>query len=452
MNVKVEELSSIKKKLVIEIAEDVVSDELAKTFKEIAKTADIKGFRKGKVPRKVLEQHYGSKALYDAAGSLINNSLYKALIDEKIEAVAQPQVTEAATVEAGKPFVYEAEVEIRPVVVAKDYRGLALEKEKLVFDAETVVETQLGQMADSRVQLEVSSREVACAGDTLVIDFEGSVDGELFEGGAASDYQLELGSNSFIPGFEDQLVGMEREQKKEVQVTFPENYGAENLAGKDATFKVLVKEIKEKVRPALDDDFAKQFEVDTLDELKKRIAEDGKKQQEQRIDSQLHEAMMNKLLENNPFEVPSGMVANQLRYMKDNFAQRLQSQGMSLEMLGMNDETFNKSYYGMAEQQVKGELLLHAIAEQEEIVVEDADAEAKIKEFAEQGNTPLEQIQKYFENEQALEGLKGQIASEKTHKFLIEQATIDEVEPSVEEEPQVEAEVEEAGEVDEKES
>jgi trigger factor len=444
MNVRVEELSSIKKKLVIEIAADVVNEELENAFKQIAKTASIKGFRKGKVPRKILEQQYGSKAQYDAAGTLINNSLYKALIEEKLEPVSQPQVTEAATVEAGKSFTYEAELEIRPVVEAKNYKGLELEKEKLVFEKEKVIEIQLEQMANSRVQLEVTSRKKAREGDTVIIDFEGSVEGELFEGGASSDYQLELGSNSFIPGFEEQVVGMKREQEKDINVTFPESYGAENLAGKEAVFKVLLKEIKEKVQPKIDDDFAKQYDVDTLEELKEKIAEDSIKQEEQRIESQVHEAMMTKLIENNPLEVPTGMVENQLRHMKDNFAQRLQAQGMSLEMLGMNDETFNKSYYDMAELQVKGDLLLQAIAEQEKFVADDAEVEAKIKEFADQGQAELEKIQKYFENEQAREGLKGQIVYEKTSKFLKEQAIINEVEPQVE--------VTDAGETDEKES
>jgi trigger factor len=449
MNVRVEDLSSIKKKLVIEVSEDSVTEALTRAFKEIAKTANIKGFRKGKVPRKVLEQHYGPKAQYDAAGSLINDNLYKALINEKIEPVSQPQVTESSQVEAGKTFTFEAEVEVRPVVEAKDYKGLNLEKEKLIFDEEKVVETQLEQMAASRVQLEVTSRKKARVGDTVIIDFEGSIDGTLFDGGAASDYQLELGSNSFIPGFEDQVAGMKREQEKDVTVTFPENYGSENLAGKEAVFKVLVKEIKEKIQPKIDDEFAKQFDAETLAELKERIAEGSKKQEEQRIEAQVHDAMMTKLIELNSFEVPSGMIDNQLRYMKDNFAQRLKAQGMTLEMLGMNDETFSKTYYEMAEQQVKSDLLLQAIAQQEEIVADDSDVEAKIKEFAEQSKTEIEKIQKYFDNEQALNGLKGQIVQEKTSKFLMEQATLTEVEPQVEEETEI---IEESGEANKEES
>jgi len=437
MNVRVEELSPIKKKLYIEVAADVVATELENAFKKIAKTADIKGFRKGKVPKAILQQQFGPRAEYDAAGPLINNSLYKALLDNKIEAVSQPEVVQSGAVEEGQAFSYEAEVEVRPEVVAKDYTGLELEKEKFAFD-ESSVDAQLQQMAESRVQLEVTSRKKAREGDTVIIDFEGFVDGTAFENGAASDYQLELGSNSFIPGFEDQVIGMKREQEKEINVDFPEGYGAKELAGKPAVFKVVMKEIKEKIIPKIDDSLAKEMDADNLEALKERIKESTIAQEQQRVDGQLQEGLMTKLIENNAFDVPEGMVTNQLHYLKDNFSQRLKSQGMSLEMLGMNDEAFNNAYHDMAAQQVKGELILDAIANQENIAADDADVDAKIQEFADQSDTPLEQVQKYFENEQAKAGLKGQIVQEKVSKFLLENSTVTEVEPK-----QPEADVEE---------
>ncbi len=428
MNVTVEELSPIKKKLTIEVHADVVASELDSAFKKIARTANIKGFRKGKVPKQILEQQYGPKAHYDTIGTLINNSLYKALIDSKIEAVARPEVVQTGAIEAGKTFSYEAEVDVRPELTVKDYTGLELEREKLVFD-ESAVDQQLEQMRQSRVQLVVADSESARHDDTVVIDFTGYIDGEAFENGAAEDYQLELGSNSFIPGFEEQLVSMKRNEEKDIHVTFPEAYGAENLAGKDAVFKVLLKEIKEKKVPALDDDFAKEMEAESLAQLKEKTCENLKSQQQQQIDNQLQENLMNALLEKNPFEVPDGMVTNQLMYLKDSFSQRLKAQGMSLEMLGMNDESFNKTYWDMATQQVKGELVLDAIARQENIVVEDTDIDKKFSDFAEQSNTPLEQVKKFFENDQALRGLKGQLLQEKVSAFLLENAVITDVEP-----------------------
>ncbi|HMB16207.1 MAG TPA: trigger factor [Pelovirga sp.] len=428
MNVTVEDLSPIKKKLTIEVDADLVASELDSAFKKIAKTADIKGFRKGKVPKQILEQQYGPKAHYDTIGSLINNSLYKALIDNKIEAVSQPEVVQTGAIEEGKPFAYEAEVDVRPELTAKDYTGLELEKEKLVFD-ESAIDQQLEEMRQSKLQLVVAESESARDDDTVVIDFTGYIDGEAFENGAAQDYQLEIGSNSFIPGFEEQLVGMKRDEEKDINITFPEAYGAENLAGKDAVFKVLLKEIKEKKVPALDDDFAKEMEAENLEQLKEKTLNNLKAQQQQQIDNQLQENLMNALLEKNPFDVPDGMVTNQLMYLKDSFSQRLKAQGMSLEMLGMNDESFNKTYWDMATQQVKGELILDAIAQQEQLVIDDAEIEKKFADFAEQSNTPLDQVKKFFENDQALRGLKGQLLQEKVSTFLLDSAVITEVEP-----------------------
>lgn len=434
MNVRVEEISPIKKKLFIEVAADQVAEELDAAFKKIAKTANIKGFRKGKVPKAMLEQQFGPKAHYETIGTLINNSLYKALIEHKIQAVSQPQVIDTGSIEQGQPFTYEAEVDVSPEVIAKDYSGLQLEKEKQVFD-ESVVEQQLQQLAASRVQLVESDAESARENDTVIIDFEGFIDGTAFNNGAANDYELELGSNSFIPGFEDQVVGMMRGAEKNINVSFPEGYGAKELAGKDAVFKVILKEIKEKKIPAIDDDLAKELEAENLDQLKERIREGAMAQQQQQIKGQLQENLMNALLEKNPMEVPDGMVTNQLLHLKDNFSQRLKSQGMTLEMLGMNDEVFNKSYWDMAANQVKGELLLDAIAKQENLTVEDAEVESKMQEFADQSNTPIEQVKKYFENNQALLGLKGQLLQEKVTSFLLENAQITEVEPKAVENP-----------------
>ena len=443
MSVTVEQVSAIKKKLSIEVAAEVVAEELENGYKKVAKTADLKGFRKGKVPRAMLEKHYGPRVEHEAGNALINNSLYKTMVDNKIEAVSQPEIVEMGSVEKGQPFTYQAEVEVRPEITAANYTGLELEKEKLVFD-DAVVEQQLEQMAVSKVQLEVTKRKKAREGDTVILDFEGFIDDTPFENGAAKDYQLELGSNSFIPGFEDQVVGMKREEEKEVKVSFPESYGAKELAGKPAMFKVTLHEIKEKIQPKIDDAFAKEFDAETLDELREKVRDNAIKQEEGRINAQLQEGLMNALIENNSFEVPEGMVQNQLMHLKDSFSQRLKAQGMSLEMLGMNDETFGTTYRDMAVQQVKGELLLDAIAEQESIELEDTLLDDKMKAFAEESNAPLEEVKKYFENPSALAGLKGQLLNEKVVAFLLEAATVTEVEPKQPEQEQEETAEEES--------
>ena len=431
MNVTVEELSSIKKKLVVEIAADQVSQEIEKAYSKISKTVTVKGFRKGKVPRRLLEQQYAPRMENDVVGSLINDSLYEAMIENKVNPVSHPQIVESAKLEAGKPFVYEAEVEIRPEVVAKGYSRLKLEKEKFEFD-EKVVDERLDQLAESRSSLEVSSRKKSRDGDTVIVDFEGFIDGAVFENGSAKDYQLELGTGSFIPGFEEQIVGMKREEEREVEVSFPENYGAKELAGKPAKFKVVLKEIKEKVAPKPSDDLAKEVGFDGLKELKERIREDSIREQTERVGNRMQEQMMTLLVEANSFEVPEGMIQSQLDHLKQNFSQRLQSQGMSLEMLGMNDEGFAAAYRDMADKQVRGELILDSIASQEEIKVEDAEIDIKIEELAKQSNAEVEQVKAYFANPQAKEGLIGQILQDKVVAFIVDKAVVTEVEPKQE--------------------
>jgi len=428
MNITVEELSSIKKKIVVEIAAEQVTQEIEKAYQKIAKTATVKGFRKGKVPRRLIEQQYAPRMENDVVGSLINDSLYKAMIENKVNPVSQPQVVESAKLESGKPFVYEAEVEIRPEVVAKDYTGLTLEKEKFDFD-ESVVDERLNQLTESRSALEVTSRKKTREGDTIIIDFEGFIDDSAFENGTAKDHQLELGSGSFIPGFEEQLIGMKREEEREVEVSFPESYGAKELAGKPAKFKVSLKEIKEKIAPKPNDDLAKEVGFDSLEDLKSRIREDSLREQTERVGNRMQEQMMDLLVKANSFEVPGGMIQSQLEHLKKNFSQRLQSQGMNLEMLGMNDEGFAAAYRDMADKQVRGELILDAIAIQENLKVEDAEVEAKFEELAKQSNAELEQVKAYFANPQAREGLVGQILQEKVVAFVVDKAVVTEVEP-----------------------
>lgn len=431
MNVSVEELSSIKKKLVIEVDADQVAEKIEASYQKIAQTADLKGFRKGKVPRNLLEKHYAPRMEHEVTGSLINETLYRALLDNEIIAVSQPEVVDSAQLEKGKGFTYQAEVEVKPSVVAKDYTGVALDKEIYQFNDE-VVDQRLEEMAASRAQLEVTSRKKARLGDTVILDFEGFIDDTPFENGAATDHQLELGSNSFIPGFEDQLVGLKREDAKDIEVTFPESYGSKDLAGKPAVFKVLIKEIKEKVQPKLDEAFATELGCETLDELRGKLKDDIVKQEEGRVDNQMQEQLMNVLVEKNPLEVPGGMVQNQLDNLKQSFAGRLQAQGMTLEMLGMNDETFASTYRPMAEQQVKGELILEAIAKQEEITTEDADIECKIKEIAAESNAPLDNVQEYFKKPEMRHGLENQIQHDKVLAFLIDKSVVTEVEPKKE--------------------
>ena len=300
MNVKVEDVSSIKKKLIFEVAPQQVDKEIGRAYKKIGKTAKVKGFRAGKVPDSVLEKYYGAQMEQEVLTRLINDTYFKALDENDIPAIGEPNIVDSSGINKGEAFTYEAEVEIKPEVTAKDYTKLALEKEKLVVDATKVVEERLEEMRTSRSQLEVTTRKKARKGDSVVIDFEGFVDGEAFEGGKGDDYLLELGSGSFIPGFEEQVVGMKRQESKDVEVSFPEEYGQSELAGKPAVFKVTLKEIKEKIVPELNDEFAKGFGVDTLDELKGELQNIHETQEKNRVENDLREKLVGALNEHKP--------------------------------------------------------------------------------------------------------------------------------------------------------
>lgn len=426
MNVKIEDISSVKKKLSFEVPEQVVNEQIGKAYQKIGKTAKIKGFRPGKVPQAMLEKYYAAQMEEKVLTSLINDNYFKALVEHKIAAISDPEIVENSPLEKGKPFAFEALVEVRPEVVAKDYSGLSLKKEKAIFD-EKVIEDRLEELRTSRAELQASGADTAAEGDFAIIDFEGFVNGVPFQGGKAEGHQLELGSGSFIPGFEDQVVGMKLGEAKDVAVTFPENYGNKDLAGQPAIFKVVLHELKTKVAPALDDDFAKGFGLQSVEELKEKLREGYQKQETSRIDGDLRERMVTALIERNPIEVPETMVKSQLEYMLGNVKQRMQSQGMTMEMLGMNEASFGQMYRDTAVQQVQGSLILGAIARQEKVQVEPTEIDGKLEEIAAMANAPLEAVKKYYASDENRRGLMAQIVEEKAVRLLLDQAVIEEV-------------------------
>ena len=427
MNVKVEALSSVKKKLSFEVPAERVDAEIDKVYQKIAKTAKVKGFRPGKVPQTILEQYYAPKMQEEVLTRLINDSYFKALSEHKIPAVSDPEIFESAVPERGVPFTYEAHVEVKPDVEAKDYSGLSLKKEKLVVD-DKVISERLEEMRNSRSQLNVAPRDNAQSGDFVTIDFEGFVDGEPFKGGSSKDYVLELGSNSFIPGFEDQVVGMARGESGEVKVMFPEDYGNKELAGNPATFSVTIKEIKEKVIPALDDEFAKELGLESLAELKASVKENHEQQERSRVESDLRERLIGAIIERNPVEVPESMVASQLDYMLENIQRRMQGQGMTLQMLGMTDDSFKQMYRQTALRQVQGNLVLESVAQQEGLKVDDGEMDSKLEEIAAMANAPIDAVKKYYDSPAAHQDLTAQILEEKAIELLLSKATIEEVE------------------------
>lgn len=430
MNVKVEDISSVKKQLSFEVPAVRVDEEIEAAYKKLAKTAKIKGFRQGKVPRAVLERHYAASVESQVLERLVSDSYFKALQDEKILAVSGPEITDGGVLEKGKPYTFQAQVEVQPEVEAKDYLELPLKKETFKDD-ETLVSARLEEMRLGNAKLQATDRDVAQSGDTVLIDFEGFIDGVPFENGAAQDHSLDLGSNTFIPGFEDQLVGMKVGVEGEIAVTFPLDYGKKDLAGQDATFKVKIKEIKEKVLPELDDEFAAQVGMGSMEDLRARVKDAYESQERSRIEQEFRDQLVDLLIERNPFDVPESMIKSQLDYMLENLSNRMQSQGMSLEAMGMTPDSFKEIYREIAVKQVKGNLLLEAIALQESIKVEESEIEEKLEEIAEKHNASKEMVMNFYSDESKRRGLVAQLAEEKVIHYLTGKANIEMVDESI---------------------
>ena len=428
MTSTVESLSSVKKKISFEIPAERVSAEIEKVFGQIQKRAAIKGFRKGKVPRSLVEQNYGSMMESDVLKNLFDETYFKALADHRIFPVSHPRI-ESDAVKRGEPLKYSATVEVIPEIDVKDYKGLEVKKERFVSD-DAPVEARLNEMREGMAELKpLEEGKCAEVGNFVVIDFVGSVDGIPFEGGSAESYQLELGSARFIPGFEDQLVGAKAGEQRNVEVAFPEEYGNKELAGKPASFAVTIKEVKVKELPVLDDEFAMQFgEFETIDQLKAKLSELNENQESARIKADVQDRIVKVLIEKNEIEVPSALVERQLQIMLSNMKNRLAQQRLSLEMMGMDDESFKVHYRDSAENQVKGSLLLEAVAKKEGITVEEADIEAKLRAMAEEAGQDFERVKNFYEqNQNAKENLMAHLNEEKVLGYLLENAVVTEV-------------------------
>ena len=428
MQITVEDLSTVKKKISVKVPADRVDAEITKSYNEIKKHAAIKGFRKGKVPQAHLEKHFRDKMQDDVLKSLVNDTYFKALTDQNIFPVSYP-VIESDDLKKGESFTYTATVEVFPEIEVKDYAGIELKKELLqVSDQE--IERRLEEMREGLAQLQPLEEDRSIqTGDFVTLDFQGFVNGEAIEQGTAEGFVLEIGSGKFIPGFEDQLVGMKNGEEGEIKVSFPENYGSSELSGKEATFAVNIKEIKVKKVPPLDDDLAKELgEFETLAEVRAKIAELYEMQERQRVDSEFRELLIRTLIEKNGFEVPEALVDKQVQLMLDNAKRRLAAQNMSLEMMGLDEDRYKMQFRGIAENQVKGTLLLEALAKQENIQAEESDLDAEMETIATQNNQNVDTIRKYFKsNEQARENLASQVRENKAIEFVIQKTKVVEV-------------------------
>ena len=427
MKVKVENVENKTNEVKLEftIEAEKFEEAIQDVFKKNAKYFSIPGFRKGKAPFKMVEKMYGIQIFYEDAFNAIAGKAYEDGIKEKeLDVVSKPEI-DIVQIEAGKDLIFTAVVSLKPEVKLGKYEGIELKKVEYNVSDEDI-EHELGHMAERNARLVTVTDRAVETGDTAVIDFEGFVDGVPFEGGKAENHELTIGSNTFIPGFEDQIIGMKQEEEKDINVTFPEEYFSKDLSGKPAVFKVKLHEIKKKEMPEINDEFAKDCsEFETLEELKKSIKERIEEQNKSKEKYELEENAIEEVCKNAKLEIPEGMIELEIDNMEKDIESRLSYQGINLEkyleMIGKTREEFRTEYREQAEKQIKSRLVLEEVAKVAKITVAEEDIAAKISEMAKTYGKNEDEIKENVGLRQYVEdGLK----TEKTINFIIEKAKI----------------------------
>lgn len=428
MSVKFEKQEGNNGLLTVELPVETVNAALEQAFKKVVKQINVPGFRKGKMPRQMFEKKFGVESLYqDALEILINENYPVAIVEAGIEPVEQPEI-DFEKIEKNAPFTFTAKVVLRPEVELGEYKGLEVTKlstEVTTEEVEALITAQQARLAE----LVVKENGVVENGDTAVIDFEGFKDGEAFEGGKGENHSLEIGSGSFIPGFEEKLVGAKTGEETEVEVTFPEEYHAAELAGQKATFKVLVHEVKAKELPELNDELATEIDADvkTLEELRAKLTESTKAEKVTASETSLRDELVEKAAENATIDIPNGMIESEIARMLQEFEQRLQGQGMNLDLYyqfsGQDEAALRAQMQDDAQSRVRVSLVLEAIAEAENLEVTEEALAAELEKMSAQFNMDAEQIKTALGGTQILEH---DIKIQNTVEFLVANAKISE--------------------------
>ena len=426
MNSKVEKTKNANEvKIELTVEAQKFEDAINKVYFQSAKYFNIPGFRKGKAPLKIVEKYYGKEIFYeDAFNEVAPKELEEAVKENNLEIVSRPEI-DIKQMEKGKDLIFTAVMQTKPEVELGKYKGIEIKKiEYNVSDED--VEHELHHMQEHNSRLVTVDNRPVEKGDTTVIDFEGFVDGKAFEGGKAEGHELEIGSNTFIPGFEDQIIGMKIDEEKDINVKFPDEYFSKDLAGKDATFKVKLHEIKKKELPKLDDEFAKDVrEFDTLEDLKKDIKEKQEKQNKDREKYETEDAVIKAICADMKVDIPSGMIEAETENMLKDIENRLSYQGLKLEqylkMMGKTEQEVKKEYEPQAIDAIKSRLALEAVIKAEKIEATDKDIDAKLEEMAKNYGKSADELK---QNENVKNYIKQGIESEKAVEFLVKNAKI----------------------------
>jgi len=422
MKVTVEDISTVKKKLHIQVAPDAIALEMKKALADVAKKANIPGFRPGKAPKNVVERHYAADIQSEVMNRVISDSYLKAIKEHDLSPVEMPNITNISPLEKDAPLNYSAVVEVRPRIDLGNYEGVEIKESPVAVTDEELGQT-VDRLREMYSQLEVVEGQALGKDHTAIIDFEGFRDGKTIEGAKAQDHLLHLGTGSLIPGFEEQIIGMNKGETREINVAFPGDYSNKDLAGKDAKFTVTLKEVKKKVMPELNDEFAKDIgDHKTVDELKARIREDIEIRKKNELVSSQREELLSKLIDAHTFEVPEGMVDRELNSMARQQVTRMARQGIDVQK-AFDVAKFRAEHKDLAARRVKGTLLLDVIADKEKIEVTDAEVNAAMAAMARSANQKLEAVKKYYESQEGgMDELRASLVEEKTLSLLLSKA------------------------------
>ncbi|WP_100331758.1 trigger factor [Bacillus xiapuensis] len=422
MSAKWEKLEGNQGVLTVEVDAETVDKGLDAAFKKVVKKINVPGFRKGKMPRGMFEKRFGVESLYqDALDVILPEAYGKAIEETGIEPVDRPEI-DIEQMEKGKELIFKATVTVKPEVQLGDYKGLEVEKQSTDVTDEDV-ENELTSLQKRHAELVVKEEGAVEEGDTVVLDFEGFVNGEAFEGGKAENYSLVIGSGTFIPGFEDQLIGMKAGEEKDVEVTFPEEYHAQELAGQPAVFKVKLHEIKYQELPELNDEFAKEADegAETLAELKEKVKNRLQEQKKTEAEQALRDTLVEKAVANAEMDIPEVMVESEIDRMLQEFTQNLSMQGMNLDLYyqisGQSETELRDQMKENAETRVRTSLTLEAIAQAENLQASEEDVEKELEKMSEQFNLSVEDIKKALGS---LDGMKGDLKIRKAIEFLVD--------------------------------
>ncbi len=425
MSLQVEKLEGNMAKLTIEATAEEFEAGIEKAYQKNKNKINVAGFRKGKAPRKMIEKMYGQEIFFEDAANYIIPSAYAKAVDECEEEILSQPTIDVVQMEAGKPFIFTAEVALKPEVTLGNYKGVEIEKINTEVTDEEVEEALNKERESNARTITVEDRAVK-AGDMTVIDFEGFVDGVAFEGGKGENYPLTIGSNAFIPGFEDQLIGAELDKEVEVNVTFPEEYHSEELAGKPAVFKCTVKEIKEKELPELDDEFASEVsEFDTLAEYKEDLKNTLAERKAASAKNEKEDKVIDAIIADAKMDIPEAIITTQQRQMAEDFAQRIRMQGLSIEQYfqftGLSPEAFLEQMKPQAEKRIKSRLVLEAVAKAENLTASEEEYKEEINKMAEAYKMEADKVEEMigkFEQK----AIREDICIKKAVDFVVEQA------------------------------